>query len=93
MKNSELIRRIWKNEVVNSKKARLLTLIGRGIGTKVQQTRNRVLGFSPTTDAEQFFIIDIMKQEDVNVSFYEGEVQRKKARYFGMEYQMVELEE
>ncbi len=93
MKNSELIRRIWKNEVVNSKKARLLTLIGRGIGTKVQQTRNRVLGFSPTTDAELFFIIDIMKQEDVNVSFYEGEVQRKKARYFGMEYQMVELEE
>lgn len=93
MKNSELIRRIWKNEVVNSKKARLLTLIGRGIGTKVQQTRNRVLGFSPTTDAELFFIIDIMKQEDVNVSFYEGEVQRKKARYFGMEYQMLELEE
>ena len=93
MKNSELIRRIWKNEVVNSKKARLLTLIGRGIGTKVQQTRNRVLGFSPTTDAELFFIIDIMKQEDVNVSFYEGEVQREKARYFGMEYQMVELEE
>ena len=93
MRNSELIRRIWKNEVVNSKKARLLTLIGRGIGTKVQQTRNRVLGFSPTTDAELFFIIDIMKQEDVNVSFYEGEVQRKKARYFGMEYQMVELEE
>ncbi|MEE0083862.1 MAG: hypothetical protein UE068_06550 [Paludibacteraceae bacterium] len=68
-------------------------MIGRGIGTKVQQTRNRVLGFSPTTDAELFFIIDIMKQEDVNVSFYEGEVQRKKARYFGMEYQMVELEE
>lgn len=93
MRNSELIRKIWKNEVVNSKKARLLTLIGRGIGTKVQQTRNRVLGFSPTTDAELFFIIDIMKQEDVNVSFYEGEVQRKKARYFGMEYQMVELEE
>lgn len=93
MKNSELIRRIWKNEVVNSKKSRLLTLIGRGIGTKVQQTRNRVLGFSPTTDAELFFIIDIMKQEDVNVSFYEGEVQRKKARYFGMEYQMLELEE
>lgn len=93
MRNSELIRKIWKNEVVNSKKARLLTLIGRGIGTKVQQTRNRVLGFSPTTDAELFFIIDIMKQEDVNVSFYEGEVQRKKARYFGMEYKMVELEE
>lgn len=93
MRNSELIRKIWKNEVVNSKKARLLTLIGRGIGTKVQQTRNRVLGFSPTTDAELFFIIDIMKQEDVNVSFYEGEVQRKKARYFGMEYQMLELEE
>ena len=77
MKNSELIRRIWKNEVVNSKKARLLTLIGRGIGTKVQQTRNRVLGFSPTTDAELFFIIDIMKQEDVNVSFSVPHPRRK----------------
>ena len=93
MKNSDLIRRIWKNEVVNSKKSRILTLVGKGIGTRIQQTRNRMLGFSPTTDAELFFIVDILKQEEVNVSFYEGEINRKKAKYFGMEYSMVELED
>lgn len=91
MKNSDILRRVWRDEVVTSKKARLLTLIGRGLGTKTQQTRHRMLGNAPTSDAELFFIFDVLKSLDVNVSFYEDTIMRKRARYLGQEYATVEL--
>lgn len=91
MKNEEILKNLWRDEVVNSKKRNLLRLVGSICGIKESQARQRMCGYSSTNDAELFEIVEILRCNNVNVEDYEGEIRKKKCKYFGG-YEAIDFE-
>lgn len=88
MKNQEIIREIWFEEVSVSKMRDLKDKFAQGLGIAYTSVDKRINGSYPTNDFEFIMMVEILSRV-VNVEKWQQEINEVKRRY-GM-YEFAEL--
>ncbi|MCQ2232148.1 MAG: hypothetical protein MJZ30_09915 [Paludibacteraceae bacterium] len=88
MKNQEIIREIWFEEVSVSKMRDLKDKFAQGLGIAYTSVDKRINGSYPTNDFEFIMMVEILSRV-VNVEKWQKEINEVKRRY-GM-YEFAEL--
>lgn len=88
MKNQEIIREIWFEEVSVSKMRDLKDKFAQGLGIAYTSVDKRINGSYPTNDFEFIMMVEILSRV-VNIEKWKQEINEVKRRY-GM-YEFEEL--
>lgn len=79
--NDEIIRDLWLNETVQSKKANLVKMFSEILNIQRGACMHRLTGCSTTNDAEFLSIIQIFERNGINTSKYKYHIQERKYKY------------
>ena len=79
--NKEILRKLWIEEVPQSKKRRLADLFADALGIGQQAVYLRLTGRTHTNDAEMVFILDVLRKNGINVDEFEDYKNNIKKRY------------